>query len=202
MAGVLRCQGAGNNGDFLHLLPSSHYPLLLSSYPNSLFHLEIPTPLCLPPRLVAFYLCVWVCVCVCDRERWLDALCHGVRWHQLVVDGKIKCNTIDIRALKLFSFPGALCTTCVHIAVDMWAPFDLKREMLYIKWSFCIALLSNVEVQQMPVLTKMDNFILNQNWCKFNHIPAFQSNYCYNCWLFIVTVFICYITIQAAQSNK
>ena len=51
----------GNNSDFLHLLPSSHYPLLLSSS----LHLQIPTPL--SSATLGGILCVRARVCVCVR---------------------------------------------------------------------------------------------------------------------------------------
>ncbi len=108
--------------------------ILFSSPPTPIlsFHLEIPTPLCLPPTLSGI---LRVCVYVkeSERERWLDTLCHGVRWHQPVADGKIKCNTVDIRALKLFSFPAAFCATCVHISVAVtWGQHSThKRDVIH-----------------------------------------------------------------------
>lgn len=108
--------GVRVQGTMVNFYTSSLLLIILSSYPSSLF--SSWNSRLSSPHTCWHFMCVCVSMFECVKERrWLDALCHGVRWHQPVVDGKIKCNMIDMCGLKLSSFSAALCTKCVHISV-------------------------------------------------------------------------------------
>lgn len=201
MAGALRCRGAGNNGDFLHPLPSSHFPfppLLLPQF--CLFILKFQSLSAPLPPSVAFYVCacVWMCAWVRQRARWLDALCHGVRWHQPVVDGKIKCNTIDIRPNNCSHFqqPSALRVS-TYVGVACEPHLTHKRDVIHeVKLLRCCIVLYCVCVTKTGVVNLTLPLLFSANaitagcsmWMYFSvMLPYKQRN------LIKITTWFCFL---------
>lgn len=90
----------GTTSDFY---TSSLLLIILSS--SALLLLEAPTLSSLSPPALCTSLCVYLLsVCVYSKqERWFCLLCHGVRWHQVVVDGENKNQQNRYGATKPYS---------------------------------------------------------------------------------------------------